>query len=200
MQLTKKDKRMFEYICHLHHENKDYKNLTWQMHQQLPSSDWQFPNELEEYYQHCFADNLDLIQNKKVIDIGCEYGNKIPWFDKFSPKHLLCIDPNSKHMYLANYVATLVDCDTSCITGKAEDCDLKADTVFMLSVNQHFDNQLDLLDKLDCEHIVIDTWTDNRYKDNLSINTLLEFFDNKYINEKIWFFKSNRIVLRYRNK
>ena len=77
--LQKIDKRMFEYLSHLKFGQVDHKELSWNDHLKLPSSDWKFPAELETYVLKCFFLNKDIITDKEVIDIGCEYGNKILW-------------------------------------------------------------------------------------------------------------------------
>jgi len=195
MTLSKTDKKMFEYLSHLKFGKVDHRDLSWGEYEALPNSDWQFPKELEEYFEECFCRNADVIQGKKLLDIGCEYGNKIPWFDKFDPEALTCIDPNPADLYIANYVGSILKTPTVCVETKAEDYQLSADTIFMLSSNHHFDDQFLVYSKLDCEHLIIDTWTDK-----VPINKVLERLDKKFILERNWFFRPNRIVMRYRKK
>ena len=193
--LQKIDKRMFEYLSHLKFGQVDYKQLSWNDHLKLPSSDWKFPAELETYFLKCFFLNKDIINDKEVLDIGCEYGNKIPWFDKFKPRKLTCIDPSEKDIYIANMVATLVDTDTQCYQTKAEDYQLKADTIFMLSVNHHLEDEFSIYDRLDCDNLVIDTWTDRTPIDNI-----LQALRKKFTIDSKIVFKDNRLILRCKRK
>tara|TARA_B100001115_G_C15803324_1_gene397476 strand:+ start:61 stop:1188 length:1128 start_codon:yes stop_codon:yes gene_type:complete len=193
--LQKIDKRMFEYLSHLKFGQVDHKELSWNDHLKLPSSDWKFPAELETYFLKCFFLNKDIINDKEVLDIGCEYGNKIPWFDKFKPRKLTCIDPSKEDIYIANMVATLVDTDTQCYQAKAEDYQLKADTIFMLSVNHHLDDELPIYDRLDCDNLVIDTWTDRT-----PIDKILQALGKKFTIQSKILFKDNRMILRCKRK
>mgnify|MGYP001189478321 FL=1 len=195
MMLKKLDKRMFEYLSHLKFGQVDHKTLSWKDHLKLPSSDWQFPTELESYFLKCFFLNKDIINDKDVLDIGCEYGNKIPWFDKFKPKKITCIDPSAEDLYIAKMVATLVDTDTECVRTKAEDYQLKADTIFMLSVNHHLDDEFSIYDKLECDNLIIDTWTDKT-----PIQKILEALEKKFMIESKIFYKKDRLILRCKRK
>ena len=199
-QLDKTDKRMFEYINHLYFGVVDHKDLTWEQHSQRPSSSWTFPTELETYFDNVFVDNKDIITNKKILDIGCEYGTKIPWFAKMQPSELVCIDPNKEHFYIANHVSSLVGkltkTTTICVNAKAEDFTLTADTIFLLSVNHYVEDQFEIYKRLDCNHLVLDTWTDG----TISISDITNFLEKKYTLENEVYFKKNRVILRYKKK
>jgi SAM-dependent methyltransferase len=195
-RLDKTDKRMFEYINHLHFGGVDHKDLSWEQHSQRPASPWKFPMELETYFKNVFVDNKDIINNKKVLDIGCEYGTKIPWFDKMQPSELVCIDPNKEYFYIANYISGLTTTNTVCVNSKAEDFTLTADTIFLLSVNHHFEDQFAIYERLECNHLVLDTWTDRA----ISISHITNFLEKKYTVESETYlnFKKNRVVMRYK--
>ncbi len=197
-RLDKTDKRMFEYINHLHFSGVDHKDLSWEQHSQSPVSPWKFPMELETYFKNVFVDNKDIINNKKVLDIGCEYGTKIPWFAKMQPSELVCIDPNKEYFYIANYISGLTTTNTICVNSKAEDFTLTADTIFLLSVNHHFEDQFAIYERLDCDHLVLDTWTDRA----ISISRITNFLEKKYTVESETYlnFKKNRVVMRYKKK
>ena len=186
---------MFEYLSHLKFGKVDHKELSWTDYTKLPNSDWKFPFELEQYFEYCFNKNADVITGKKILDIGCEYGNKIPWLDKFKPRELVCIDPNQKDLSIANYVGSLVTTPVTCAHTKAEDHQLEADTIFMLSVNHHLEDQWLIYEKLNCQNLIIDTWTDK-----VPINQILETLDKKFVIKTNWFFKPNRIIMRYKKK
>jgi len=200
MELSKTDKRKFEYINHLHFDKQPPYVLTWDEYQKRPNSDWLFPKQLEIYFEKVFADNKDIIESKTILDIGCEYGSKIPWFDKFNPEKITCIDPSEYNITLANHVANISDqkCRVSCECISAEEYNLEADTIFMLSVNQFFENQQMIYSKLKCENLVIDTWLDR----NISYNELLTCFKDNYSLEKEWYYneKRNRVILRFKNE
>ena len=198
IQLNKMDKRMFEYINHLHFSGVDHKDLSWEQHSQSPVSPWKFPMELETYFKNVFVDNKDIINNKKVLDIGCEYGTKIPWFAKMQPSELVCIDPNKEYFYIANYISGLTTTNTICVNSKAEDFTLTADTIFLLSVNHHFEDQFAIYERLECNHLVLDTWTDRA----ISISRITNFLEKKYTVESETYlnFKKNRVVMRYKKK
>jgi len=189
---------MFEYINHLHFSGVDHKDLSWEQHSQSPVSPWKFPMELETYFKNVFVDNKDIINNKKVLDIGCEYGTKIPWFAKMQPSELVCIDPNKEYFYIANYISGLTTTNTICVNSKAEDFTLTADTIFLLSVNHHFEDQFAIYERLDCDHLVLDTWTDSA----ISISRITNFLEKKYTVESETYlnFKKNRVVMRYKKK
>lgn len=191
MNLLQIDKRLFEYLGHLKFGKVDHKTLSWQQHQMLPSSNWKFPDDLEIYFLKVFSDNKDIIFNKDIIDIGCEYGNKIPWFDKFKPKKLTCIDPSIEDMYIANMVGDLVETDTRLITDVAENCELRADTIFMLSVNQHLLNEFVIYEKIECESLVIDTWTDRT-----PLKDIRKALEKKFYVVSEFYYKPNRVVMR----
>ncbi len=197
-RLDKTDKRMFEYINHLHFSGVDHKDLSWEQHSQRPASPWKFPMELETYFKNVFVDNKDIINNKKVLDIGCEYGTKIPWFAKMQPSELVCIDPNKEYFYIANYISGLTTTNTICVNSKAEDFTLTADTIFLLSVNHHFEDQFAIYERLECNHLVLDTWTDRA----ISISRITNFLEKKYTVESETYlnFKKNRVVMRYKKK
>ena len=197
-RLDKTDKRMFEYINHLHFSGVDHKDLSWEQHSQRPTSPWKFPMELETYFKNVFVDNKDIINNKKVLDIGCEYGTKIPWFAKMQPSELVCIDPNKEYFYIANYISGLTTTNTICVNSKAEDFTLTADTIFLLSVNHHFEDQFAIYERLECNHLVLDTWTDRA----ISISRITNFLEKKYTVESETYlnFKKNRVVMRYKKK
>ena len=197
-RLDKTDKRMFEYINHLHFSGVDHKDLSWEQHSQRPASPWKFPMELETYFKNVFVDNKDIINNKKVLDIGCEYGTKIPWFAKMQPSELVCIDPNKEYFYIANYISGLTTTNTICVNSKAEDFTLTADTIFLLSVNHHFEDQFAIYERLECNHLVLDTWTDRA----ISISRITNFLEKKYTVESETYlnFKENRVVMRYKKK
>jgi len=197
-RLDKTDKRMFEYINHLHFSGVDHKDLSWEQHSQRPASPWKFPMELETYFKNVFVDNKDIINNKKVLDIGCEYGTKIPWFAKMQPSELVCIDPNKEYFYIANYISGLTTTNIICVNSKAEDFTLTADTIFLLSVNHHFEDQFAIYERLECNHLVLDTWTDRA----ISISRITNFLEKKYTVESETYlnFKKNRVVMRYKKK
>ena len=197
-RLDKTDKRMFEYINHLHFSGVDHKDLSWEQHSQRPASPWKFPMELETYFKNVFVDNKDIINNKKVLDIGCEYGTKIPWFAKMQPSELVCIDPNKEYFYIANYISGLTTTNTVCVNSKAEDFTLTADTIFLLSVNHHFEDQFAIYERLECNHLVLDTWTDRA----ISISRITNFLEKKYTVESETYlnFKKNRVLMRYKKK
>jgi|TARA_B110000483_G_scaffold228805_1_gene292048 2-polyprenyl-3-methyl-5-hydroxy-6-metoxy-1,4-benzoquinol methylase len=195
MELSKIDRRMFEYLSHLKFGKVDHKELSWNDHLKLPDSDWQFPSDLETYFKEVFYKNADVIQGKRILDVGCEYGNKIPWIDKFAPQELTCIDPNKDDLYIAEYVGGLATSPVTCVEAKAEDHQLDADTIFMLSVNHHLDDQWQVYENLDCEHLIIDTWTDKA-----PINRITEALSIHFVLESKWIYKPNRIVMRYRKK
>ena len=194
--LDKTDKRMFEYINHLHFSGVDHKDLSWEQHSQRPASPWKFPIELETYFKNVFVDNKDIINNKKVLDIGCEYGTKIPWFAKMQPSELVCIEPSKEYFYIANYISGLTATNTICVNSKAEDFTLTADTIFLLSVNHHFEDQFAIYERLECNHLVLDTWTDRP----ISISRITNFLKKKYTVERETYlnFKKNRVVMRYK--
>jgi len=152
--------------------------------------------ELETYFKNVFVDNKDIINNKKVLDIGCEYGTKIPWFAKMQPSELVCIDPNKEYFYIANYISGLTTTNTICVNSKAEDFTLTADTIFLLSVNHHFEDQFAIYERLECNHLVLDTWTDRA----ISISRITNFLEKKYTVESETYlnFKKNRVVMRYK--
>ena len=189
---------MFEYINHLHFSGVDHKDLSWEQHSQSPVSPWKFPMELETYFKNVFVDNKDIINNKKVLDIGCEYGTKIPWFAKMQPSELVCIDPNKEYFYIANYISGLTTTNTICVNSKAEDFTLTADTIFLLSVNHYFEDQFAIYERLECNHLVLDTWTDRA----ISISRITNFLEKKYTVESETYlnFKKNRVVMRYKKK
>ena len=197
-ELNKTDKKMFEYINHLHFEGLNHKDLTWEQYLQRPESSWKFPLELETYFKNVFVDNKDIINNKKVLDIGCEYGTKIPWFAKMQPSELICIDPNKAYFKIANYISGLVSrltlTNTRCINSMAENFILNADTIFLLSVNHYIEDQFEIYKRLDCDYLVLDTWTNK----NISISHINNFLEKKYTIEKEYVFKKNRVVLRYK--
>ena len=195
MRLEKIDKRMFEYLGHLRFGKVDHNDLTWQQYMQTPSSDWVFPTEMEAYFEKVFVENKDILTNKRVLDVGCEYGNKIPWFDKFKPKQLTCIDPDKECIDIASYAARLVETDTKCEVSMAEDYDLTADTVFILSVNHHLQDQYLVFDKLQCQHLVIDTWTNK-----VPLQEIEHRLNVKFYLESRHDLKKDRVVLRYRKK
>ena len=195
IKLDKTDKRMFEYINHLHFGKVDHKDLTWEEHSLRPASSWVFPEMLETYFEKVFVANKDIIANKKILDVGCEYGTKIPWFDKMSPLEMTCIEPNTAHSYIASYVAGLAETKVTCVNVKAEDYPLTADTIFLLSVNHHLDNEFEVYKNLDCDHFVLDTWTDR----NSSFAEINNFFEGrKYILENEFHFKENRVIARFK--
>ena len=216
MDFEKIDKKMFEYLGHLYYGHVDYKDLPWEEYVTRPDSDWQFPIEQLEYWKKVFLKNIDIIANKTVLDIGCWYGNKVPWFDKLLPTSVTCIDPGtyngSDYMYICEYAASLVKTPTTCVTTKAEDYPLVAHTITMLGVNHNFDDELAVYDKLQCKYFILDTWTDEKYatapgkqskrlagsthyaqaRDFLYIKFTLENEDT--------YFTPNRVILRYKNK
>ena len=67
MELEKNDKRMFEYLGHLRFGKVDYNDLSWNDYLSRPSSDWQFPVDLNDYFRMVFLENEDIIKNKKTI-------------------------------------------------------------------------------------------------------------------------------------
>jgi len=194
MELQKIDKRMFEYLGHLRFGKVDHANLSWNDYLSRPSSDWQFPVDLNDYFRMVFLENEDIIKNKKIIDVGCEYGNKIPWFDKMNPNELTCIDPNPQDIYIANYVGQLVDTPTTCVVSTAESFDLDADTIFMLSVNHHLADEFLVYNKINCKYLIIDTWTDR----NTNYSDLAQFLSKKYELEAQKKIKENRVLLRFK--
>ena len=194
MELEKIDKRMFEYLGHLRFGKVDYNDLPWNDYLLRPSSDWQFPVDLEDYFKVVFFENEDIIKNKKVLDVGCEYGNKIPWFDKMNPNELTCIDPNAKDIYIANHVGQLVDTPTTCVVSTAESFDLDADTVFMLSVNHHLEDEFLVYNKINCKYLVIDTWTDR----DTNYSEVVQFLSKKYELEVKKNIKENKVLLRFK--
>ena len=170
---------MFEYICHLHFENIDPADLPWEEYIKRPVYPWEFPKELELMFKTIFFDNKDIIANKKILDIGCEFGTKIPWFAKLQPKELTCIDPDESHFTIANYISNLIGRTTTtkthCVTSRAEDFDLTADTIFLLSVNHYVDDQFEIYKNLNCTHFVIDTHTDH----DISLADINNFFEKE---------------------
>ena len=196
MELEKIDKRMFEYLGHLRFGKVDHKDLSWSDYLSRPSSEWRFPEELDYYFKKVFFENKDIIKNKKILDVGCEYGNKIPWFDKMNPKELICLDPNSDDIYIANYVGCLVETSTKCVVSTAEDFELVADSVFMLSVNHHLKNEFLVYEKIKCTHLVIDTWTDR----DPDYSKILSFLSTKYELENETYIRKNRVILRFKTR
>ena len=197
--LSELDKRMFEYINHLHFEDIDPANLPWEEYIQRPVyTPWEFPQELELMFKTIFVDNKDIINNKKVIDIGCEYGTKIPWFAKLQPSELICIDPDKSHFTIANYVSDLIGRTTTtkthCATSRAEDFDLTAETIFLLSVNHYVDDQFEIYKNLNCTHLVIDTHTDHE----ISLADINNFLGKEYTIESEVYIRTNRAVVRYK--
>lgn len=196
MNLKKEDKKLFEYLSHLRFGNVDYKNLSWQEYLLRPDSDWQFPAELDDYFKKVFFENLDIIEGKKVLDVGCEYGNKIPWFDKMNPKELICIDPTQKDIYIASYAGDLIKTPTKCIVSTAENFDLTADSIFMLGVNHHFKNQYVVYEKIKCDNLILDTWTDR----NPGYGDIVNFLSKNYNLEKTKHIRKNRVIIRFKSK
>jgi SAM-dependent methyltransferase len=196
--LSQINKKMFEYINHLHFEGIDPMDLTWEEYSQRPPSTWEFPLDLESMFKTIFADNKDIINNKKVLDIGCEYGSKIPWFAKLQPSELTCIDPDKACFNIANYVSGLIGRTTTtktlCVNSGAEDFDCNADTIFLLSVNHYVDDQFEIYKKLNCTHLVIDTHTDN----HIPLSDITNFLEKTYILESEVYIRKNRVVLRYK--
>ena len=78
---------------------------------------------------------------------------------------------------------------------KAEDYQLKADTIFMLSVNHHLDDEFSIYDKLECDNLIIDTWTDKT-----PIQKILEALEKKFMIESKIFYKKDRLILRCKRK
>jgi SAM-dependent methyltransferase len=196
--LAQIDKKMFEYINHLHFEGIDPMDLTWEEYSQRPPSPWKFPLELESWYKIIFYDNRDIINNKKVLDIGCEYGTKIPWFAKLQPSELICIDPNTSYFNIANYVSGLIGRTTTtktlCVNSRAEDFACNADTIFLISVNHYVDDQFEIYKNLNCTHLVIDTWTDK----DISLSHINNFLEKTYIIESKAYLRENRVLMRYK--
>ena len=108
------------------------------------------------------------------------------------------MDPNKEHFYIANYVSSLVGrltkTKTICVNAKAEDFTLTADTIFLLSVNHQLEDQFEIYKRLDCDHLVLDTWTDR----TISISDITNFLEKKYTVESEVYFKKNRVILRYK--
>ena len=212
MEFQKIDKKMFEYLGHLYYGPVDYKDLPWEEYITQPDSDWQFPIVQLEYWKKVFLENIDIIAYKTVLDIGCWYGNKIPWFDKLQPTSLTCIDPVPNHIYISEYASSLVKTPTTCVTTKAEDYPLVAHTITMLSMNHNFDDELAVYDKLQCKYFILDTWNDQKYATSpgkqsgrLAGSThyaqARDFLDKKFtLENEDTSLIPNRVILRYKNK
>ena len=189
---------MFEYINHLRFGHRDPRALSWEQWSQLPASPWVFPAELETYFQMVFAANRDIIAGRRILDIGCEHGTKIPWFAKMQPSELVCIDPAREHFHIAEHVGRMVGrlskITTICALSRAEDFTLAADTLFLLSVNHYLEDQFEIYRRLRCDHLVLDTWTDR----TPALAQITDHLAEKYTLENEAYYKKNRVVLRYR--
>ena len=149
------DKKIFEYIHHLYYENKTSKDLSWQDHQ---DSDWIFHSKLTKYYNLCFKNVQEYIKNCTILDIGCNIGSKISWFENLGASSYIGIDPDPKCVELAKTVTNIINMECSIYQTTAEESQIIADTSFLLSVSHKFKNQQVVLENLCSQNFVMETW------------------------------------------
>lgn len=170
--LTDLDLRIFEYVHHMYYENKSTECLAWEDHISINfrPDEWVF-----KYYEIAFNRCKRFIENKNIIDVGCEIGSKINWFSGLGAKKYTGVDPNKTHLYYANMVSDIVsdmvDIDCKLIESSAEDLTYSFfDTGFLLSVTQHLKDEKKVIANLTkfCTNLVIDTWVNCRGCGSLS--------------------------------
>ncbi len=166
------DKKVFEYIHHLHLTEKTTKDLSFEDHKPCDPSVWQFPKWLETYYQTVFLDFKHILENKTVLDVGCGLGDHISWFENCGVKELINIDNNPNVITYAKIVSDLVKMKTSCHVASAEDFKLEAETIYMLGVNHMMKNQKEVYKTLKCNDLIVDSNNKNISIDDLIANIL----------------------------
>ena len=75
----KYDRKLFEYVNYLNENGFTVQDKPWEEYKKTTST-WKFPSELEVYYSRMWYNQKELIENKKIFDLGCEIGSKISWF------------------------------------------------------------------------------------------------------------------------
>ena len=142
---------MFEYLNHLHFGKVDHKDLSWEEHSLRPASSWVFPEMLETYFKNVFVDNKDIINNKKVLDIGCGNGYHLFCMLASGAKLALGIDPTLLFFYQFQLINRfLPDLPIHLLPLRGEHLPAfgSFDTVFSLGVLYHRRNPIDHLTEL----------------------------------------------------
>ena len=194
------DKKVFEYVHHLHLTGKTTKDLSFEDHNQCDSNIWQFPKWQETYYQTVFLNFKHILENKTVLDVGCGLGDHISWFESCGVKELTNIDNNPSVIPYAKICGNLVKMKTSCYVASAEDFKLEAQTIYMLGVNQGMKKQKEVYKTLKCDDLIIDSNSRNIAIDELIASIL----DCSFVLKKLikWTIPKdvidpNRINLKY---
>jgi len=169
------NKHRFEYIWHLYNANKTDEDLPFDMHQPCDPLIWQFPEHLIEYHRLVFGLGYTALKDKKVLDIGCGISWYLGSMENIVKKYI-GVDTNVKRIKYAQIMSKLVDLDTDISVASAEQITCKADTIMMLSVTHHMPNVKDILEKFDCENIILDCWEE---KNNIRITDVVGYLENK---------------------
>lgn len=178
--LRKFDKKLFEYVNHLNEEGKYAKDLPWDQYSKT-SSDWQFPASLEVYYARMWYNQKHILQNKTVLDLGCEIGSKISWFESCGVKDYVGIDTDKNRSDLANDISEIVF-GNKCVMHHTPTAIVKHlethsyDVIYMMSVNQYMSNPWHTINAIQCQYLIMDTWINQ----GISLSDTLEHLTEKY--------------------
>jgi 2-polyprenyl-3-methyl-5-hydroxy-6-metoxy-1,4-benzoquinol methylase len=173
--VSDKNKHRFEYIWHLYNSNKTYDDLPFDKHVPCDPSLWQFPEHLIEYHRLVFGLGHAAFKDKKVLDIGCG----ISWYMgsmENTVKKYIGVDTDERCIKYARTMSKLVDIDAEIKVASAEEILCKADTIMMLSVTHQMPNVKDILQRFDCENIILDCWED---RNNIKMTDVISYLEDR---------------------
>jgi len=173
--ISDKNKHRFEYIWHLYNSEKTDVDLPFDQHVPCDPALWQFPEHLVEYHRLVFGLGHAAFKDKKILDSGCGIAWYLGSMENIVKKYI-GVDTNEKRIKYAHMMSKLVDIDAEIKVASAEEILCKADTIMMLSVTHQMPNVKDILQRFDCENIILDCWED---RNNIKMTDVISYLEDR---------------------
>jgi hypothetical protein len=138
----------WQYISHLYHGQKLIPRDLYQ-----PMSDWDYAPHDREKFTKILLDNVDVIENKRILDLGCHHG-----FLSYATSTLGCttatgLNAREHPLTVGRYFLQQMNVsNVDLVQGNIEDFDLlktlcsSTDTVIMSEVIEHLTNPCKVFD------------------------------------------------------